>query len=60
MTEKEYKAKLEFYKTSDAPWEVKESFIARLKEQYEGDKEEKRRKILLDIQEGAADISDFN
>ena len=59
MTFEEFTKKLENYKCSNAPIEVKQKAIAKLEEEYYGMEPNKSAAILKDIAEGAADISDM-
>lgn len=59
MTRTEYNKKLDSYKRSDAPVDVKQAAIDKLNEEYYGMNSDKQKKLLDDIKEGAADISDI-
>lgn len=60
MTKEEFTKKLENYKRSDAPVELKQKAIAKLELEYYGTGPEKHKALLQEIAEGAADISDIN
>lgn len=61
MTYEEFKKKLDSYKASDASVDVKQKAIAKLEAEYYGTSAnpEVYSKIVKDIREGAADISDI-